>query len=366
MKTVVDLGARPRQDDLEAIRIRNAARKGLFGDAAGAPRFGRYVVDGMAGSGGMGVVYRARDTRLSRTVAIKVIRSDRDREPTQALARMKTEARAVARITDPRVVPIFDVGTKDGAFYIVMAFIDGVDLGRWLGDAERSTPEILALMREAGEGLAAAHAVGVVHRDFKPSNVLVDRNGHVHIVDFGVARLVGDVLPPTVSGGDVVPLPPNHRTETGSILGTPQYMAPEQRRGERVDARVDQFAFCVVLRDMLAHHEISPALRETLDRGLSPDPAARFPSMRALLAALQPPPRRRRVWILGAGAAAAVVLALLPFGSSPSRCAELDLADVWNGERAAELSAAAAGEGEAAWARLSPKRSRLFVVYHGA
>jgi eukaryotic-like serine/threonine-protein kinase len=214
----------------------------------GVHRIDRYVVERELGAGGMGVVYLASDPELHRSIVIKVLRHPASARP-QDHSRMLREAQAMARVSHANVVPIYDVGVHDEQVFIAMEYIDGCDLARW---CERRHPvrEVLAVMIAAGRGLAAAHRAGLVHRDFKPANVMLAKSGEVKVTDFGLAR--GD----HASDGEL-PVPRSEAlidtpiTRTGAVVGTPAYMAPEQIRGRTVDARTDQFSFCVTLYEAL-------------------------------------------------------------------------------------------------------------------
>ncbi|HEY0476068.1 MAG TPA: serine/threonine-protein kinase [Kofleriaceae bacterium] len=306
-------------------------------------RVGRYEICEVLGVGAMGVVYRARDPELDRPVAIKVVRSSNAR-PSSGV-RLLREAQAMARLRHPNVVPIFDVGPADSAVFVAMPLLDGGTLRSWLGDHSRSFDAILDRFVAAGRGLAAAHAAGLVHRDFKPDNVLLGSDGEVHVADFGLARLADDDV--VVPGPSIGPLTSGALTQTGAVLGTPAYMAPEQLRGRPSDARADQFSFCVslweglygerpfpdpptdtehVLRariETIAAGPVRPPARRhrpawiapLLVRGLAADPDQRWPSLQALLDAITAHRgRRRRPWWRVAGLAAvcaAVVIAVL-------------------------------------------------------
>ena len=317
-----------------------------LGTPAGELAFGstvdRYVVLDRVGEGGMGVVYAAYDPKLDRKVALKFLnRPDPQHGEWNRLLR---EAQAMARLSHPNVAVAYDVGTSHGHVFLAMELVDGVDLRSWLQAGTRTMPEILAVFSAAGQGLAAAHASGIVHRDFKPANVLVDKSGRSRVTDFGLSRSIylGDVAPPSDgedgSAGtpDSIRTPLNARfTFTGAVLGTPSFMSPEQHEGKDADARSDQFSFCVALYEAL--HGVRPFAGETLAeiresilarkfaptsshvpawlnaavlRGLSASPADRWPSMDALLEALSRDPRAaRRLW-LAAGAAAIGLVAV--------------------------------------------------------
>jgi tetratricopeptide (TPR) repeat protein/predicted Ser/Thr protein kinase len=184
---------------------------------------GRYVLIARLGAGGMGVVYSAYDPELDRRVAVKILRR------TRAGDQLREEARAIAKLAHPNVIAVYDVGEADGEVFVAMEHVEGQTLRDWLR-TPRSTSEILDVFVQAGRGLAAAHAAGLVHRDVKPSNIMVGTDGRARVLDFGLART---------------------GVEEGVIAGTPAYMAPEQRRGERTDARADQYAFAVALSEAL-------------------------------------------------------------------------------------------------------------------
>ena len=276
----------------------------------------RYVLLKRVGAGGMGVVYAAYDPRLDRTIAVKVLRSDVAATMTQeARARMLREAQAMARLNHPNVVAVHDAGTFQDRLYLAIEYLDEGTLADWLPRRSRSWREVLEVFVQAGRGLAAAHAHGLVHRDFKPQNVLVGRDGRVRITDFGLVRPSGaparsDELTRPFLELPVGERPADRLTRIGALIGTPRYMAPEQLAGEDVDARADQYGFCAALyeavygtlpfepagpdalrRNIAEGRFNRPApgrrvpewLRRVLVRGLSATPEARFKSMDALL-----------------------------------------------------------------------------------
>ena len=244
--------------------------------ASGLPgAIGRFAVRGQLGEGGMGVVLDGYDADLGRRVAIKVVRGD---EHPAFRARLLREAAAMAQIEHPNVVRVYEVGNDGGRLFIAMELVDGVTLRGWL-TKPRTTAEIAAMFAQVGAGLAAVHRGGLVHRDFKPDNVLVDRAGRARVVDFGLARFDG------ADRSEVSPVLGATLTQTGALLGTPAYMAPEQLVGASVDARADQYSYCVALREALGR-DPPETLRAIVARGLAYDPAARFASMDELLAAL--------------------------------------------------------------------------------
>lgn len=273
---------------------------------------GRYPVLDLLGEGGTGRVYAVYDHQLERRVALKLIDTAHDKRSRKRILR---EARAMAQLSHPNVVPVFEVGEHGGQLFIVMEFVQGVTLRRWAED-ERSWLEVLRAYLQAGRGLAAAHASGLVHRDFKPHNAVIGEDGRVRVLDFGLAAR-GDAS--GTYGQLETPL-----TDPGSIMGTPAYMSPEQFLGDPVDKRSDQFSFCVSLWEALygtqpfagdnpielvgsvVRGEISEpgrtnapaATRKLLERGLATDPSERWPDLPELLDALEAlavdPARRRR------------------------------------------------------------------------
>ncbi|HTR52015.1 MAG TPA: serine/threonine-protein kinase, partial [Kofleriaceae bacterium] len=200
---------------------------------------GRYRIVEMIGSGGMGVVHRAHDTTLGRDVAVKVLHGAESPERVQRLLR---EAQAMAQLRHEHLVVIHDIVEADHTVFIAMELIDGTSLREWLREP-RAWREALAAVIAAGRGLAAAHAAGVVHRDFKPENVLVDRAGGIKVADFGLACAEPGGPPTRISDLEL--------TRTGALVGTPAYMAPEQHAGEQADTRSDQFALAVTAWEAL-------------------------------------------------------------------------------------------------------------------
>ncbi|HKE17015.1 MAG TPA: serine/threonine-protein kinase [Kofleriaceae bacterium] len=363
------------------------------GEGGGAPlapgdRVGRYVVLDRLAAGGMGQVHIARDPDLDRKVALKLVR-DRNGEPggSAAQARLLREAQAMARLAHPNVVAIHDVGTLGDRVFMAMELVEGVTLGEWLTAAPREAAAILAVFVQAGRGLAAAHAAGIVHRDFKPANVLVGDDGRVRVTDFGLARARRD--PDVIA--DLARAPTalvGLGTETGAVVGTPLYMAPEQHRGDAIDARTDQFAFCVALYEAL--HRQRPFRGATADelaaevlagrlvpppassrvpdrasravaRGLAVDPADRHATMDALLDKLAAAPRRGR-WIAAAAVAAAGVIAAalaLVLGRAATPAPSCDggaafAAAAWDAPRRVAMRTAFAASG-------SPRASTVFA-----
>jgi len=354
-------------------------------------RFGRYVILDKLGEGGLSVVYSAYDPELDRKVAIKLVRTggtDGERH-----TRLLREAQAIARLSHPNVIQVFDAGESEGQVFVAMELIHGQTLRAWLrqeqhdywarspeqrdaaGNARlvrrsksfelaRARPwqETLAIFLEAGRGLAAAHVAGVIHRDFKPDNVMIDRDRRVRVLDFGLARSVRQgALPDAATAGipaGASPALSTTLTQAGEILGTPAYMSPEQLDGQTADARTDQFSFCVALyeavygkrpfggqtcealmmsieagADTPPGDAAAPAqLWPMLQRGLAKAPLARYPSMDELLVELESliRVRSRRWWWWGAASLAAVgLLGWIVFHErSTERVCELDASAV--------------------------------------
>ena len=274
----------------------------------------------------MGVVYLARDERLDRTVALKVLRA----EQAGGAARLEREARALAKLAHPNVVAIHEVGDADGHTFIAMEHVRGPTLRTWMA-GEHPWSERLEMVRQAARGLAAAHDLGIVHRDFKPDNAIVGEDGRLRVVDFGLATSPAELDPletiPTQVEPDLDAGPWARLTATGLCLGTPAYMAPELRAGTKPSPGSDQFALCVGAWEvLLGHHPllegedgtaeptpkgVPPKILAALRRGMAADPEQRHPDLPALLAALEARPRSAAVaWMAGvavAGVAAAIV-----------------------------------------------------------
>ena len=339
---------------------------------------GRYRLERELGSGGMGVVHAAFDPVLERRIALKVLRVS---VPTlEARDRLMREARAMARLAHPNVVTVHEVGTANGRDFVAMELIQGDNLADWVRASRRPAAAIVDAFVAAGRGLAAAHAAGIVHRDFKPHNVLRGRDGRIVVTDFGLAREAEGPLPAALEmtlpvGTQVTeatgsPSSLAGITVTGALLGTPAYMAPEQWRGGGVTPATDQFAYCVALWEALAGARPYPGptlddlrtqvargpaaldasriprrLRGVLRRGLDPVPAQRWPSMDALLARLVRAERRPGVAIAIAGGAlagAAALIVALRSGSAPAPVCEppaRDVTAVWSPAIAADLRA---------------------------
>ncbi len=350
------IAAAGRWDPLEERDALAAVEAKLFEKKTDDPfRLSRYVVLRRLGSGAAGVAYQGYDPELDRSVAIKVLRPTGRMSLMIANARERfiREAKVVAKFAHPNVIAVHDVGTFEVSdvaqhlqptgtqggtgVFIVMELVQGGNLDHWLADGNRSWRDILAVFLQAAEGLAAAHASDIVHRDFKPSNVLIGlgddgRVTGVKVADFGLAMSVGETQPAEISES----LPPSRidaeitedgerLTQTGVVLGTPGYMAPEQHRGEEADESADQYAFCSSLYKALfgdlpfsgrtwsdlynakfegqlsfpKTSDVPSWLRRVVARGLSPRRADRYPSMHGLIEALRADPVRRARRVLG-------------------------------------------------------------------
>jgi tetratricopeptide (TPR) repeat protein/predicted Ser/Thr protein kinase len=296
---------------------------------------GRYVVLERLGVGGMGEVFAAYDPELDRKIAVKLLRHDASGSA-MASERLQREAQAMAKLSHRNVITVHDVGTHAGRVFVAMEFVDGGTLADWLRAGPHPWPDVLERFLAAGEGLAAAHAEGLVHRDFKPANVLLGSDGRVRVADFGIARRTRDTTEPPVPVRStpfgpreprLAPVPASEPTDvddltrTGTMLGTPAYMAPEQYARVPVDARADQFSFCVALYEalygerpfegdslhavMYAVHEgrvreppigsaVPNWVRRAVIGGLAADPDRRWSDMDMLLSQLRTDPERVR------------------------------------------------------------------------
>ena len=314
----------------------------------------RYLIIDPIGSGGMGEVFSAYDPQLDRRIALKLVKLGPGEDTDNARDRLLREAQAMAKLSHPNVVAVYDAGTHGARVFIAMEYVEGRTMRDWLDEPapiqapSDRWPEALELMTQAGHGLAAAHDQGLVHRDFKPANIMVSDDGRVRVLDFGLARRFDELelverepAKRPEPAPDLLDGPSGSRsslsiplTQTGVVMGTPSYMAPEQFFGGSIDERTDQFAFCVVLYRALfgdrpflgdtfeelakavAQGKVQPIPRTTkvprhvqaaLHKGLSVDPQARHASMDDLLAILEHRPgwsRRRLGWIAGVTLAA--------------------------------------------------------------
>lgn len=337
-------------------------------------RLERYEIVRAMGQGGMGQVFEARDPNLGRSVALKLLKGAPD---ATALVRLRREAQALARISHPNVVTVHEVSQAEGIPYVAMELVEGETLKAWLERAPRSVPEILDGFQAAASGLAAAHRAGIVHRDFKPENVMVTQDGRVVVMDFGLARpddapsqqtppsgpplgqspgggdpwtrmvtTTSETPPGTTHVRDTTPDSPTKiptsdsgiLTHAGTILGTPAYMSPEQRAGMLAGPASDQYSFCSALYEALFGVRHSTAaqmegrvdfprgtrvpgwVRPLLARGLDNDPDARWPTMDALVSALRSRRRRARLRRIAAVTAASLgVVSSIAWVVAPSK-----------------------------------------------
>ena len=359
------------------------------------PRLGRFTILERIGAGNMGVVFTAYDDVLDRKIAVKVLRGGGE----GASLRLLREAQAMARVAHPNVVTVHEVGTSHDQVYVAMEFIRGATLQVWQREPGRRWTEIVEAYIQAGRGLAAAHAAGLIHRDFKPANAMIDVDGRVRVLDFGLVRAQQAMHEPVgdVSGS-------RHQmsvqlTQAGDVLGTPAYMAPEQIRGLDTGPAADQFSLCVSLyeglygalpfagdsfaalfRSIQRHRLPDPPrnskvptwLRAVLLRGLHPVPEDRFPSIAALLRALGAEAGRRRrlgVWLgLAAVGAAAVVGFLAARAQGPALCsgAEAQLRGVWGPTQRAAVERSLVAAGPAFAAEVAPQVLSELAAYASA
>jgi len=369
------LGPRPGEQEGVDTRVkRQAIASHLFDDELEPVRLGRFAIVERIGAGAMGTVYRAHDPSLDRWVALKVLqRGTRPLIGGEAL--IAREAKALGRLSHPHVVAVHEIGESRGQMYVAMELVAGGNLRDWLAGNVASGPgrfaAVMELLLQAGRGLAAAHEAGIVHRDFKPANVLVGSDGRVRVADFGLAHRQSEA--PTTSGASGLPPESSDRANaqpSSMIGGTPAYMAPEQWTGS-VDARADQFSYCVTAWEALWHERPS-VVAETLElprgldsharavgrvllRGLTENPADRFASMTELLDALQLAARgaatqrqRRVAWSgVGIGALGSLLGLYALWGptTAPPPCEATLLAELWDPEARKDKLAAFATAG---------------------
>ncbi|MCA9651837.1 MAG: tetratricopeptide repeat protein, partial [Myxococcales bacterium] len=371
---------------------------------------GRYRIVGRLGLGGMGVVYEAIDTRVDRPVALKLMLVDDAGER----GRLRREAQALARLSHPNVVDVFEIGEHEGRPFVAMALVEGHTLGRWLKLRRRTVAQILEVFAQAGEGLMAAHVEGLVHRDFKPGNVLVGIDGRVRVVDFGLVRDSGggedsgvsnasddggEGLLPTLGSAQAWSEP---LTKTGSMVGTPAYMSPEVLSSLPAGPASDQFSFCAALFEALyGHHpfvegdkwqqlpynvlegrvqrpEGSPrggkALLRVIERGLSLRPEQRWSSMEELLRRLRAAEDRRVPWrgaALGAVGALVLVGVVVSGPAEPPRSegcerARATMEAVWGPARREQLRSAWRDVDGATWSRVDARVAAYEGAWRGA
>ncbi|MDC0719413.1 serine/threonine-protein kinase [Nannocystis bainbridge] len=366
---------------------------------------GPFIVERKLGEGAMGVVFVGYDRKLERKVALKLVRRQLLGNPA-VRERMTREAQAMARLSNPHVVQVYQVGEHDGGIYMAMEYVEGETLSEWLGRTPRPWQRVLRTLCDAGRGLAAAHAAGLVHRDFKPDNVLVDGDGHARVLDFGLVQAEGADEPAergfrgasmdpevtTTAPGEEAP--PAHATapgtvpddrssmlhwsvrltQLGNVLGTPAYMSPEQHFGRAAGPTSDQFSFAITLYEALygvrpfggdswqairlqiQEGMVSPPplespvprrLFKVIARALALEPGDRWPSLAAMIAALEHDPWKLRVRVaamaglIGAASVASYAVAVSQVeGGQRCRFDADALAGVWDQARATAMTRA--------------------------
>jgi tetratricopeptide (TPR) repeat protein len=369
----------------------------------------------------MGIVYAAYDPELDRKIALKLLRTSAQGPDATRQARLLREAQAMARISHPNVLAVHDVGMHRDQIFVAMEMVEGGTLTEWIEKTPRKLDQIIPVFVQAGRGLAAAHAAGLVHRDFKPENVLVGTDGRVRVTDFGLARLdgaegAGEEEASARAESAIAGRLPSHLTQAGAVVGTPLYMSPEQAHRQTPDARSDQYSFAASLfwaiygvppigplseelqslerayastqdgsaLEVPAPEPAAPpiqtslprepklpgSLRRVLLRGLAKDPDHRYPSMDELLKDLSADPRTwQRRWLAGAAAAAVALAAVGTYQWLSSRQSELcrgadrKLAGVWDPQARAEVSRAFVASAEAGADRAAAKVVELLDGY---
>ncbi len=383
----------------EDRRAKDLVKARLFRNRAQPVKIGRFTVLDRLGEGGMGVVYTAYDDQLDRKVAVKVLRGEATRHDQTGRTRLLREAQAMARLSHPNIVTVYEVDQQDREIFIAMEFVRGLSLDAWLKGQARPWRTVLTTFIQAGRGLEAAHRANIVHRDFKPHNVLVADEGTVKVLDFGLARASEHAGSEELSAtpesgaynqkGSLLDTP---LTRTGAIMGTPAYMAPEQHEGRIATAQSDQFSFCVSLHEGLyglhpfdcstlgsliagvtsgrlqepgPNNNVPGWIRRVLVRGLAVDPDKRWPSMAALLTELaKDPAQARRRWFTSAalagfvGAGSFGAASLLPAATPVCQGIDAELAGVWDETRSQAVQTAITGTKVAyagdTWARVQP------------
>ena len=380
---------------LDATLAQQAPDEGAPREPGVGPRLGRFTILERIGAGNMGVVFTAYDDVLDRKIAVKVLRGGGE----GASLRLLREAQAMARVAHPNVVTVHEVGTSLDQVYVAMEFIRGVTLQVWQREPGRAWTDIVDAYAQAGRGLQAAHAAGLIHRDFKPANAMIDADGRVRVLDFGLVRSQIELQQPLTDASASRHLMSVQLTQAGDVLGTPAYMSPEQIRGLEIGPAADQFSLCVSLyeglygalpfagdsfaalfRSIQRHRLPDPPrnskvptwLRAVLLRGLHPVPEDRYPSIAALLRALGAgSAKRRRVGVgvgVGAVAAAALVGFLAARAQGPELCggAEARLRGVWGPEQRVAVERSLSAAGPAFAAEVAPQVLRELESYVGA
>jgi tRNA A-37 threonylcarbamoyl transferase component Bud32/tetratricopeptide (TPR) repeat protein len=382
----------------QGLAMRGQIATSLFGDVAQPVCIGRFEVLEEIGAGGMGVVYRARDPKLDRDAAIKVMHTEQ--VSARGRARLIREAQTLAKLNHPHVVTVYEVAEHEQQVFVAMEFVAGGNLRDWIRDDEPSRQEILARFLDAGRGLAAAHDAGIVHRDFKPANVLLGIDGRVRVADFGLARDDGSRETRDSQSGGVSASQSDGLTKTGMVIGTPAYMAPEQWARKSITAATDQFAYCMSLWEALAgvlpyeHGVVRAAaksgelgaprgadaiagrVRKALLRGLRVDAGERWPNLGALVEALEP--GRAAPWkgfavvavvagVVGAAAASGGEAERL--SSSPCDVARSRIEKVWSESESSKLRALyedSAPFAKGSWTEIETGLERLVASWEGA
>ncbi len=408
-----DLAQRLLKPEGEDHRLKDLIRARLFRKSAAPVKIGRYTILDRLGEGGMGVVYTAFDDKLERKIAIKVMRSDSS-EGSNGRIRLIREAQAMARLAHPHIVTVHEVGEVDEQIFVAMEYVRGQSLDQWQQEIH-PWREVVEVFRQAGRGLAAAHEAGIVHRDFKPHNVLLGDDGTAKVLDFGLARSLSQPqLSAAADGGQssdptepatatepgqgepqstAICLLDQRLTRTGAVMGTPAYMAPEQHIGLPATVQSDQFSFCVALYEGLygelpfeadslsmlitsvtegkvkeppAAAKIPGWLRKVVLRGLAVDPSRRFSSVTELLTELGRDPVARRRRFLATAVFAGFVGAA-GFGAASMSSAEValctgateEIAAIWGAEQQDEVERAIKATGVAyadeTWEKIAPR-----------
>lgn len=365
-------------------------------EAAGGEKIGRYVVQDVLGRGGMGLVYTAFDPVLNRKVAIKVLRArpGKGSHSTGDSTRLLREAQAMAQLSHPNVVPVFDFGVAGDDVYVAMALVEGKTLYDWVKETRPDWRRVLTVFLAAGRGLQAAHEAGLVHRDFKPTNVLLDAALQPRVTDFGLARSVrstssDEVVAESFDISQPISLD-TPLTRAGQVMGSPGYMAPEQYDGAQTSPATDQYSFCVSLYESLYGRRpfkgpdlatlgalarggkvpepprgstVPPWIFEIVQKGLAPDPSQRHASMGALLDALaRDPAKKRQKWAIAAGGGLVVVGAVAGLFWNQLQVERSCLASgarvetVWGPPARARAEAAFVGTGRS-WAKVAWKHA---------
>jgi tetratricopeptide (TPR) repeat protein len=393
----IDFSPLSTQDSVTEFMQQDIASASTWLEPVRGANVGRYIVLGTVGTGAMGIVLAAYDPHLDRKVALKLLHNQ-DATP----ERLQREAQTLARLDHPNVVSVHDVGLHDGRVFVALDFVQGKNLRQWMDEVAepRFWREVVTVFSAAARGLAAAHAAGLVHRDFKPENIMLG-NGRVRVMDFGLARVDTETSPDDglaevrTNTGRHARLDP--LTQSGAMPGTPAYMSPEQFRGQVADAQSDQFSFCVALyealygerpfadrsweelRDAVTQGQLRAApkgspvptwLRKVLIRGLATDVLDRFESVEALLAALADDPTvRHRKWWAAAGLVGLLCGSGWAFAHviqpGVQACSGMDrkLQGIWDEERRAEVGAAFAGSHLSYAGETAPRVERQLDEY---